>query len=56
VCKVLVRVIAYMFSPIKVIGSICITCFNVLKLCILPTECIYVLLMVVIINSDYLND
>jgi hypothetical protein len=32
--------------------TICTTCCNILKLCILPTECIYVFHMVITINSD----
>jgi hypothetical protein len=33
--------------------TMCTICFNVLKLCILPTQCICVLRMVLTINSDY---
>jgi hypothetical protein len=32
---------------------VCTTCFNTLKLCILPTQCICVFRMVVTINSDF---
>jgi hypothetical protein len=38
-----------LYSPVVTIYT---TCFNTLKLCILPTQCIYVFPMVLTINSD----
>jgi hypothetical protein len=32
---------------------VCTTCYNIQKLCILPTQCIYVFRMILTINSDY---
>jgi hypothetical protein len=37
------------------VSSISVTCFNILKLCILPTECICVFRTVVTIKSDYFH-
>jgi hypothetical protein len=34
------------------VATICITCFNILELCILPTECVCVFRVVLTINSD----
>jgi hypothetical protein len=40
-------------DPLNLGGSECTICFNILKLCILPTECICVFRVVLTINSDF---
>jgi hypothetical protein len=40
------------FNILKPGYSICSTCCNTLKLCILPTQCVCVFRMVLTINSD----
>jgi hypothetical protein len=40
-------------ASLKPDGSICPTCFTILKLCILPIQCTCVFRMVIRINSDY---
>jgi hypothetical protein len=36
-----------------IVVAVCTNLFDVQKLCILPTQCIYVFHMVLTINSDY---
>jgi hypothetical protein len=40
-------------NPLKPSGCVCTICYNAQKLCILPTECIYVFHIVLSIISDY---
>jgi hypothetical protein len=35
------------------VATICTTCFNISKPCIIPTECIFVFRMVLTLNIDY---
>jgi hypothetical protein len=53
-CSPSKQILGHCLSPLKSNGSICTICFNILKLCILPTVCVCVYRMILTINSDCL--
>jgi hypothetical protein len=49
-CRTVLQLILTLQNPVV---TTCTNFFNILELCILPTECIYVFLMVLTVNSEF---